>query len=81
MGGGCCPSPPPPSAGDAGAASPPPPRCWAFPPLLLLRCGDVEPHSGPRRIALANVTSLRLPIGVQTLCLHQRHASRRWHNR
>ena len=30
------------------------------PPLLLLRCGDVEPHPGPMRVVQANVTSLRL---------------------
>ena len=28
--------------------------------LLLLRCGDIEPHPGPMRVALANVTSLRM---------------------
>ena len=51
---------PPPTGSGSRAGTPPPPRCWAFPPLLLLRCGDVKPHPGPMRVALANVTSLRL---------------------
>ena len=48
------PSPP------AGATVVAPPRCWVLLPLLLLRYGDVEPHPGPMRVALADVTSLRL---------------------
>ena len=51
---------PPPRPETPGLPTPPPPRCWAFPPVLLLRCGDVEPHPGPMRVALPNVTSLRL---------------------
>ena len=53
--------PPPTPPVGATEAAPPPPRCWVLLlPLLLLRCGDVEPHPGPMRMALANVTSLRL---------------------
>ena len=51
--------PPPPSAWAAGDARPLPPRCRVSPPLLLLRCGDVEPHPGPMRVALVNVMSPR----------------------
>jgi hypothetical protein len=32
---------------------------WTMALALLLRCGDVEPHPGPLRIVVANVTSLR----------------------
>ena len=53
-------SPPPLGRGRRSCTPPAPPRCWVFPPLLLLRCGDVEPRPGPMRVALANVTSLRL---------------------
>ena len=51
-------SPPPPVWGSRGGKSPP--QCSPFPPLLLLRCGDIEPHPGRMRFALANATSLRL---------------------
>ena len=62
MGGtGALPCPPPPW-GDCGSA--PPSVSMGCrrdpPPLLLLRCGDVEPHPVPLRVAQANVTSLRL---------------------
>ena len=59
---GAPPQPPPPRWGDRGP-TPPPASVGCRrdpPPLLLLRCGDVEPHSGPLRVARANVTSLRL---------------------
>ena len=53
----------PPPLGYRGSA--PPPRPGGVPPglpppLVLLRCGNVEPHPGPMRVAQANVTSLRL---------------------
>ena len=51
---------PPPGRGRRNGSHPPPPQCWASPPLLLLRCGDIEPHPGPMRVVLASVTSLRL---------------------
>ena len=51
---------PPPPPGRGRRSGPPPPQCRACPPLLLLRCGDIEPHPGPMRVELANVTSLRV---------------------
>ena len=56
------PSPPPPGWGHRGSTPPPVPAGYhrLFPPLLLLRCGDVEPHLGPMRVAMASVISLLL---------------------
>ena len=49
-----------PPTGSGPRAGTPPPPVLGLPPLLLLRCGDVEPQPGPKRVPLANVTSLRL---------------------
>ena len=51
---------PPPHRGKPGTPPPPPSAARTFPPLLVLRCEDIEPHPGPMRVALRNVTSLRL---------------------
>ena len=59
---GSFPLPPPPAGATGAPLSPLVPVGYrrVFPPLLLLRCGDMEPHPGPMRVAQANVTSLRL---------------------
>ena len=52
---------PPPRWGRRGSApSHASVGCRRDSPLLLLRCGDVQPHPRPMLVAQANVTSLRL---------------------